>query len=75
MISENKFIICYRGLRGTNFKRNSWIYQKLNLDLFYRQINITIVKGPFADKIIITHLLLFRTLLEIYVCISLTIVD
>ena len=33
-------------MRGTNSKRNSWVNQKFNFDIFYRQINITTVKGP-----------------------------
>ena len=45
-ISGNKFIASYRKMRGTNCNRNSWVYEKCNFDLFYRQINITAV-SPF----------------------------
>ena len=30
------------------FKKNSLVYQNFNFDLFYRQINITNVKGPLV---------------------------
>ena len=38
-------------MRGTNFKRYSLIYQKFNFDLFYRQINITLVRGPLHVRL------------------------
>ena len=47
-IVENKFITSYEKLRRTNIKRNSWVYQKFNFDLFYRQISITTVRGPLV---------------------------
>ena len=48
-ISENNFIFSSGKLRGTSFKQKSWVYQKINFDLMYRQINITTGGGLWSN--------------------------